>query len=84
MIIVWSYVYGNNRLFLWILVLLNFVVRCVLCSVYFLIFIINIIDVYKCFFFGDDLNEFIKCFNYIIIKMLIDMIRGILLDLFYC
>lgn len=83
MIIARSYVHGNNRLFLWILVLPNPVVRRASRGVHFSIFTINIIDVHKLFLSGDDLNEFIKCFNYIIIKMLTDMIRGTPLDLFY-
>lgn len=66
-----------------ILVLPNPVVRRASRGVHFSIFTINIIDIHKPFFFGDDLNEFIKCFNYIIIIMLTDMIRGTPLDLFY-
>lgn len=66
-----------------ILVLPNPVVRRASRGVHFSIFTINIIDIHKRFFFGDDLNEFIKCFNYIIIIMLTDMIRGTPLDLFY-
>lgn len=66
-----------------ILVLPNPVVRRASHGVHFSIFTINIIDIHKRFFFGDVLNEFIKCFNYIIIIMLTDMIRGTPLDLFY-
>lgn len=66
-----------------ILVLPNPVVRRASRGVHFSIFTINIIDIHKRFFSGDDLNEFIKCFNYIIIIMLTDMIRGTPLDLFY-
>lgn len=60
MIIARSYVHGNNRLFLRILVLPNPVIRRASRGVHFSIFTINIIDVHKRFLSGDDLNEFIS------------------------